>query len=158
MAKLYFNAMEEWKSGETLGLIHLSGQTLLPHQIKPAFVYGGVFSIGDDTGISNSYFVCQKEIRIGKQVMIGAGCQFYDNDFHPIISEYRVGEKRDDSRTNSKPIIIEDKAFIGANSIILKGSHVGEGSIIGAGSVICGKIPPYEIWAGNPARFIKKAQ
>ena len=47
---------------------------------------------------------------------------------------------------------------IGANSIILKGSHVGEGSIIGAGSVICGKIPPYEIWAGNPARFIKKAQ
>ena len=90
--------------------------------------------------------------------MIGAGCQFYDNDFHPLISKYRVGETRNDSLTNSKPIVVEDKAFIGANSIILKGSYIGEGSIIGAGSVVCGKIPPYEIWAGNPARYIKKAQ
>lgn len=90
--------------------------------------------------------------------MIGAGCQFYDNDFHPLISEYRVGDKRDDSHTKSKEIIIEDKVFIGASSIILKGTHIGEGAIIGAGSVVSGNVPPYEIWAGNPARYIKNTQ
>lgn len=119
-------------------------------------IRGGVFSVGNESGISNTCFVCQKEIRIGNQVMIGAGCQFYDNDFHPLISEYRVGDKRDGSMINSKPIIVEDNVFIGANSIILKGTTIGKGAIIGAGSVVCGKIPPYEIWAGNPARYIKK--
>lgn len=121
-------------------------------------VRGGVLKIGNETGISNSYFVCAKGIYIGDQVLIGAGCQFYDNDFHPLISEYRVGDKRDDSHTKSKEIIIENKVFIGASSIILKGTHIGEGAIIGAGSVVSGNVPPYEIWAGNPARYIKNTQ
>lgn len=121
-------------------------------------IRGGVFQIGNETGISNSCFVCAKGISIGNQVLIGAGCQFYDNDFHPLVSKYCVGDKRDDSYIKSKEIIIEDKVFIGANSIILKGTHIGEGAIIGAGSVVSGYIPPYEIWAGNPARYIKKAQ
>lgn len=108
--------------------------------------------------MSNSYFVCMSEIRIGNQVMIGAGCQLYDNDFHPLISEYRIGGGRDDTFTKSRPTVIDDKVFIGASTIILKGTSIGEGSIIGARSVVCGDIPPYEIWAGNPARFIKKAK
>lgn len=146
-----------------LKLVRKSESTLLSDQIlfllpaTRAFAFGGgVFSVGNESGISNTCFVCQKEIRIGNQVMIGAGCQFYDNDFHPLISEYRVGDKRDGSMINSKPIIVEDNVFIGANSIILKGTTIGKGAIIGAGSVVCGKIPPYEIWAGNPARYIKK--
>lgn len=46
--------------------------------------------------------------------------------------------------------------FIGANAIICNAVTIGEGAIIGAGSVVTRDIPPYEIWAGNPARFIKK--
>ena len=46
--------------------------------------------------------------------------------------------------------------FIGANSIILKGVTIGERSIIGAGSVVTKNIPDDEIWAGNPAKFIRK--
>ena len=90
--------------------------------------------------------------------MIGAGCQVYDNDFHPLDSNYRVGVKRDDSFTVAKEITIDDKVFIGANTIILKGTHIGEGSIIGAGSVVSGQVPAFEIWGGNPARFIRKTQ
>ena len=118
----------------------------------------GRLSIGNETGISNSYFVCMSEIRIGNQVMIGAGYQLYDNNFHPLISEYRIGRGRDDRFTKSRLIVIDDKAFVGVSTIILKGTSLEEGSIIGARSVICGDIPPYEIWAGNPARFIKKAK
>ncbi|MDP9041992.1 MAG: acyltransferase, partial [Bacteroidota bacterium] len=52
------------------------------------------------------------------------------------------------------PIFIKKYSFVGAHSTILKGVTIGEGAIIGACSVVTKNIPPYEIWAGNPIRFI----
>jgi carbonic anhydrase/acetyltransferase-like protein (isoleucine patch superfamily) len=41
--------------------------------------------------------------------------------------------------------------------VLIKGGvNVGHGAIIGMGSVVTKDIPPYEIWAGNPAKFIKR--
>ena len=56
----------------------------------------------------------------------------------------------------SKPVKICKGAFIGAGSYILKGVTIGEKSIVGAGSVVTKDIPSGEIWAGNPAKFIRK--
>lgn len=117
---------------------------------------GGVLSIGDNSGISNTAITVAESVNIGRNVFIGAGCKIYDTDFHPIEAEFRFGDTADITRTKTKRIIIEDGAFIGGHSIILKGSHIGENSVIGAGSVVAGNIPANEIWAGNPARFIKK--
>ena len=47
-------------------------------------------------------------------------------------------------------------AFIGAHSIVLKGVTIGKHSVIGAGSVVTKNIPDNEVWAGNPARFIRR--
>ena len=55
-----------------------------------------------------------------------------------------------------KPIVIKDKAWIGFNSIILKGVTIGEGAIVGAGSVVTKDVPPYTIVAGNPARIVRE--
>ena len=117
---------------------------------------GGVLSIGDNSGISNTAITVAESVNIGRNVLIGAGCKIYDTDFHPIEAEFRFGDTADITRTKTKYIIIEDGAFIGGHSIILKGTHIGENSVIGAGSVVAGNIPANEIWAGNPARFIKK--
>ena len=46
--------------------------------------------------------------------------------------------------------------FVGTKSIITKTITLGEGSIIGAGSVVTKDVPDYEVWAGNPAHFIRK--
>ena len=46
--------------------------------------------------------------------------------------------------------------FLGMNTLIVKPIHIGDNSIIGAGSVVTKDIPENEVWAGNPARFIKK--
>ena len=54
------------------------------------------------------------------------------------------------------PVKIEDNAFVGARSMILRGITIGKYSIIGAGSVVTKSVPENEIWAGNPARFVRK--
>lgn len=48
--------------------------------------------------------------------------------------------------------------FIGANVTICNAVTIGENSVIGAGSIVTKDIPAGEIWAGNPARLIKKRQ
>lgn len=53
-------------------------------------------------------------------------------------------------------VILKKGAYIGANTVICKPVTIGEYAIVGAGSVVTKDIPPYEVWAGNPARFIRK--
>ena len=55
-----------------------------------------------------------------------------------------------------KPVIIEDNAWVGANSIILPGVVLGKGCIIGAGSVVTRSVEPDSIVAGNPAKLIRR--
>lgn len=54
---------------------------------------------------------------------------------------------------------IHDSALIGMNSTVLDNAVIGEGAVVAAGAVVLHdtKIPPYEIWAGVPAKFVKKA-
>ena len=50
---------------------------------------------------------------------------------------------------------IKKNVFIGVNVCICNSVTIGEGAIIGAGSVVTKDVPAYQVWAGNPARFIK---
>ncbi|MFJ5759268.1 acyltransferase [Neobacillus sp. NPDC093182] len=117
-------------------------------------ISNGRIEIGDNCGISNSTFISQCLIKIDNNVMIGGSCKFYDTDFHSINYQLRMSVP--DNTVVSKPIHIEEGVFIGAHSIILKGVTIGKFSVIGAGSVVASNIPEGEIWAGNPAKFIKK--
>ncbi|HOV21573.1 MAG TPA: acyltransferase [bacterium] len=54
------------------------------------------------------------------------------------------------------PVEIEENSDIGAGSIILPGVKIGKGVVIGAGAVVTKNIPPFEIWAGVPAKKIKE--
>lgn len=64
------------------------------------------------------------------------------------------GEMVDDISSKG-PVIIGNDVWIGAQSIVLSGSRIGDGAIIGANSVVIGNIPPYSIAVGSPARVIK---
>ena len=54
-----------------------------------------------------------------------------------------------------KEVIIEDDCWIAANSIILAGVTIGQGSVVAAGSVVTENVPAYSVVAGVPAKFIK---
>lgn len=51
---------------------------------------------------------------------------------------------------------IGNDVWIGAKCMIKGGITIGDGAIIGMGSVVTHDVPPYEIWAGNPAKCIRK--
>lgn len=55
----------------------------------------------------------------------------------------------------SSKTIIGNDVWIGNNVLIKSNTTIGDGAVIGMGSVVTKSIPPYEIWAGNPAKFIK---
>lgn len=114
----------------------------------------GIIHIGNRVGMSNCALVSRCQIIIDDDVFIGGGCKIYDNDFHALAYEERM--MKPDTNIACKPVEIKKGAFIGAHSIILKGVTIGEKAVIGAGSVVTKDIPDNEIWAGNPARFIKK--
>ncbi|MCL1833642.1 MAG: acyltransferase [Leptospirales bacterium] len=114
---------------------------------------GAELIIGDHVGISGTTINSCKKVVIGNHVVIGTGVCIFDTDFHSLDPRVRAGNA-DSIKKGAKRVIIEDHAFIGAYSIILKGVTIGKNSVVGAGSVVRASIPPNQIWAGNPAKFI----
>lgn len=86
-------------------------------------------------------------ITVGKHVHITSGCVILSHfiDTHAQSTSYRCG-----------PVIIDDESFIGINTIICNSVRIGKRAFVGAGSVVTKDIPDDEIWAGNPAKFIRK--
>ena len=119
-----------------------------------AVVKDANLEIGDFSGFSGISIYCSKNIKIGRYVNCGGNVCIWDTDFHPLDHQER--RIHNPEKIRSAPIVIGDDVFIGANSIILKGVTIGERAVIGAGSIVSRNIPPDEIWAGNPAKFIKK--
>lgn len=111
-----------------------------------------ILNIGASVGISNVTIVCLKRIEIQDKVYIGGGSEVYDTDFHSLDDALR-GTQFD--KPAMAPVVLEEGCFVGGHSIILKGVRVGRGAVIGAGSVVTKSVPAFEVWAGNPARFIR---
>lgn len=114
----------------------------------------GKISIGDRVGISGATIYSWENIEIGDDTIIGVNVKIVDTDFHPINSEERISG--DNSKAKCRPVKIGKNVFIGMNSLILKGTEIGDNCVIGAGSVVSGTFPPNSVIAGNPAVIIRQ--
>jgi acetyltransferase-like isoleucine patch superfamily enzyme len=124
---------------------------------KPCSLYiaaNASLEIGNHSGFSGVSIFCTNSISIGDYVNFGGNVSVWDTDFHPL--DFQPRRIHDIRYIKTKPIVIGNDVFIGANSIIMKGVTIGDRSIIGAGSVVTRDVPGNEIWAGNPAKYIKK--
>lgn len=90
-------------------------------------------------------------VRIGNNVIMGQHVSFH--------SENHIFERTDIpirmQSVTHQGIVIEDDCWIGAGVIFLDGAYVGRGCVIGAGAVVRGKIPPFSIAVGVPAKAIR---
>lgn len=125
---------------------------------KCSFAVGkkGKLIIGNNVGMSSSSIVCQEHIQIGNNVKIGGNVVIYDTDFHSLNAADRGTRTSDLENTQNSPVEIGNNVFIGAHSTILKGVKIGNNAMVGACSVVTKSIPDNEVWAGNPAKFIRK--
>lgn len=130
---------------------------MIGRQQRSFFVVGpnAHLSIGDNVGLSATAIVCRESVTIGNHVRIGGNTVIYDTDFHSLEISERTKEIEATDLMPAKPVVIKDYAFIGAHCTILKGVTIGRASIVGAGSVVTKNIPDGEVWAGNPAKFIR---
>ena len=128
---------------------------IIGRQQKTIFWVEGQLKIGDNVGMSSAAIICNNNIKIGDNVTIGGNTVIYDTDFHSLDPNIRSDKLRDKKAANFGKVIIGNHVFIGAHTTILKGVTIGENSVIGACSVVTKNIPKNEIWAGNPAKFIK---
>lgn len=111
-----------------------------------------------------------KPVTIGRGCFIQQCCTFFGRGGITIGNDVFIGPKvnlitinhdpdpDNRSATYGRPIVIEDKVWIGINSTILPGVKIGYGAIIGAGSVVTKDVESMTIVAGNPARVIKKIE
>lgn len=111
-----------------------------------------------------------KPVSSGKRCFIQQCCTFFGRGGITIGDDVFIGPKvnlitinhdvnpENRSATYGRPIVIEDKVWIGINATVLPGVRIGYGAIIGAGSVVTKDVPPMTIVAGNPARIIRKIE
>lgn len=83
-------------------------------------------------------------------------------DWHPTASDVVTVDPTAGGRTSFRGLRGEEEAVIGhdvhlgANVVVLKGVHIGHGSIVAAGAVVTKDVPPYSIAAGLPAKVIRR--
>lgn len=114
---------------------------------------GGVLTIGNGVFFNeNNQVVCYESIQIGNNCLFGPNVCIYDADH-----QYRDSSKpiRYQGFTKGEVIISED-VWIGAGTVITKGTKVGRHVVIGANSVVRGILGSNSVYAGNPLREIRK--
>jgi len=110
-------------------------------------------AIGARCKISSHTFICEG-VRIEDEVFVGHGVMF-TNVLAPRATNV-AGALQTEDDWEVMETIIKRRAAIGSGAVVLCGNTIGEGAIVGAGAVVTRSIPDGEIWAGNPARFLRK--
>lgn len=112
-------------------------------------------SVGKRCKISSHTFICEG-VHIGDGCFIGHGVMFINDNQPRAVNAKGDLESEEDWMGRFRITRVEDGAAIGSNATILGGVTIGASALIGAGSVVTRNVPPGQVWAGNPARFIRQ--
>ena len=131
-----------------------------------------LFGASDETTFVNPPFYCDygSNIFVGKNCFINYNCTMLDNAritmgdnclLAPNVSIYTAGhtlypDLRSMGYEYGVAVTIGDNVWIGGNTVICPGVHIGSNCVIGAGSVVTKDIPDWSLAAGNPCRVIRQ--
>jgi acetyltransferase-like isoleucine patch superfamily enzyme len=95
--------------------------------------------------------VIQSKVRIGRYTMFAQGASVVGADHRmDVVGVPMIFA----GRPEIPETIIGDDVWVGFGAVIMQGVKIGSGAIIGATAVVTKDVPPFEIWAGVPARKI----
>mgnify|MGYP004660959335 CR=1 FL=1 len=154
-------------------LPNINTLTFVKPTIKNPNIVVGDFTYFADTDfekhVTHHYDFIGDKLIIGKfcQIGAGAGVEFVMNGANHqmnAVSTYPfyIFGSWDQSAPSKEDLpfkgdtVVGNDVWIGQNSTILPGVHIGDGAIIGLNSVVTRDVPPYTIVAGNPAKAVRK--
>lgn len=108
----------------------------------------GKIVIGNNVVLQGTAIVAYESVIIEDNVTLGPNVTIMDSSGHPLSNR---GTKDEAERITSAPVCIKEHAWIGMNSLILKGVTIGRHAVVGAGSVVRENVPDHAIVYGNPA-------
>lgn len=118
-------------------IVYLGNNIGLRNNVFLSVRGGAKLSIGDNVFINNGCnIVAHQNISIGKNTKFGQNVLVFDHDY-----DYKVDGGVSAKVYKNSDVIIGEGCWIGAGSIILRGSRIGDNSIVGAGCVLKGKYP-----------------
>ena len=109
-----------------------------------------------------------RNLHIKHHVLIHSGCYFQDQGGIFIGERVSVGHNvkiltlnhgllvKDRANLYPQSVSSEADVWIGAGAIILPGTWIFQGAVIAAGAVVRGKVPPFTLVAGNPAKVVRE--
>ena len=140
----YLRALVVYPTGAVkmgaLKLLHgggFSGPALCQVSPRVRVRRGAVCRIGKNVSFNlNNMLACQEAVTLGDDVILSPNVQIYDHD-HDYRAEGGVAAMK----YKTSPVVIGSNVWIGANCVILRGTHIGDNCVIGAGCVLRGDIP-----------------
>jgi len=109
--------------------------------------------IGSGTSVGNDFVITSNGlIEIGRDCLLSYRVTVMDHShvtgagIDPVTS----------GLTESKPVSIGDKCFIGCNVVVMPGVKLGENCVVGANSVVTKSFEAGSIIAGAPAKLLRK--
>jgi len=115
---------------------------------------GGV-EIGDNVSIGSNVCI-ERGIDEGSDTIIGDDVKIDNNVLIGHDTDIGKGTKVIAGTNIAGHVFIGMYGYIALGVSIIPHVRVGSYSLIGAGSTVLRDIPPFEVWAGNPARFLRK--
>lgn len=132
--------------------IHIAKGSLIESYCKISATDGGCLTLGSMVGVNrNSMIMCHESVIIGDNTIMGPGVYIYDHDH---VFDSNDGVRRNEYVT--APITIGKNCWIGANTVILRGTTIGDNSLIAAGCVVKGNYPDGSVVIQKREEIIKQ--
>lgn len=130
---------------EGLGLAHDRFATL----VHPTAVVPRSVSLGHGTVVL-AQVVATTGVRVGAHVALMPGVVLTHDDVVGDYATFGAGARL------AGRVTVEEGAYVGAGALVRENRTVGASALVGMGAVVTTDVPSREVWAGVPARFLRK--
>ena len=120
-------------------------------EVSPSIEIGDNCNIGEHTHITSI-----NKITIGNGLLTGRYVYIGDNSHGSLSIEEALVPPIRRKLITKGTVSIGNNVWIGDKVTILAGVNIGDNVIVGANSVVTRNIPPNSVWAGNPAKSIRR--
>jgi acetyltransferase-like isoleucine patch superfamily enzyme len=144
--------MVGWLDVRGPGMVVL-GEGVIIDRTVTAWTYtrDAVIQIGSGSYVNGTRFGCRLRIEVGPRSILGES-HIFDSDFHST----QANRWDASAPIRTKPVVLEENVWVGAEAGILPGTHIGANSVVGFGAVCSGAFAANSIIAGNPARVVRQ--